>query len=69
MTTSPRVIGAPQGPTHNPSVFTAVHTDNHALAKIGIGGVATHHLAIRATAIRSAAGGGTPARGAFPLGS
>ena len=67
MTTSPRVIGAPQGPTPNPSVFTAVHTDNHALAKIGIGGVATRHLAICATAIRSAAGGGTPARGVFPI--
>jgi hypothetical protein len=63
----PKVIGAPPGPPPNPSVLTAVHTDNHALAKIGIGGVATHHLAIRTTATRGAAGGGTPPGGVFPI--
>lgn len=30
-----KVIGAPPGPPPNPSVLTAVNTDNHALAKIG----------------------------------
>jgi hypothetical protein len=69
MATSPRGSARRRVRPPNPSVLTAVHTDNHALAKIGIGGVVTHHLAIRTTATRGAAGGGTPPGGIFPIGS